>query len=174
MSRPGKVPLAIVAAVGRNGAIGQGGRLPWTMPGDLARFRALTMGTPMIMGRRTFESIGRALPGRESIVVSHDPSLALPDGVFRAADPDAALAFAASRAAAMGAGAMTLIGGATLFTAMMSATDRLHMTFVDRAPEADTFFPPIDPALWREISRAIPPRHPRDEADCVFVDYVRA
>lgn len=172
--RPEKVPLAIVAAVGRNGAIGQGGKLPWTMPVDLARFRVLTMGRPMIMGRRTFDSIGRALPGRESIVVTRAPRFAPPEKVWHAGDLDAALALGATRAEAMGADAIALIGGASLFEAMMPATDRLHMTFVDLAPEADTFFPAIDPAIWRETSRVVPPRHSGDQATCVFVDYVRA
>ncbi len=173
MTDSGKLPLAIVAAVGRNGAIGQGGRLPWTMPGDLARFRARTMGKPMIMGRRTFESIGRALPGRESIVVTRDAANRLPAGVHRAADPDAACEIAATRAAAMGATEVSLIGGATLFDLMMDRADRLYMTFVDLAPEADTFFPAIDPAVWRETSRHVPKRHANDDAGCVFVDYAR-
>ena len=168
------LPLVIVVAVGRNGAIGRAGALPWTMPGDLARFRALTMGTPMIMGRRTFESIGRALPGRESIVVSRDPTSPVPRGVFRAPDPERALALAEEHAPAMGAHAISLIGGASLFAALMPRVTRLHVTIIDLAPEADTFFPPIDPAVWREVSRTIPPRHPGDEAGCVFVDYVRA
>ena len=167
-------PLAIVVAVGRNGAIGQGGALPWKMPGDLARFRALTMGRPMIMGRRTFASIGRALPGRESIVVSRDAALSLPAGVYRAASPQAALDLAESRAVAMGANDISLIGGATLFAAMMAQVDRLYMTIVDLAPEADTFFPAIDPAIWRETARHVPVPHADDEATCVFVDYVRS
>ena len=167
-------PLAIVVAVGRNGAIGRDGKLPWAMPGDLARFRDLTMGTPMIMGRRTFDSIGQALPGRESIVVSRDPALALPAGVFHAAGPEAALILAVERAAAMGAASISLIGGAGLFETMMPRVERLHITYVDLAPAADTFFPAIDWASWRETSRFVPPRHARDEAPCVFVDYARA
>jgi dihydrofolate reductase len=166
-------PLAIVVAVGRNRAIGQKGRLPWTMPGDLAHFRALTMGTPMIMGRRTFDSIGRALPGRESIVVTRDNALALPAGVHRVADPHEAMMLAKARAEAMKAASISLIGGATLFAAMMPMVERLHVTIVDLAPEADTVFPVIDPAIWRETSRISPPRDPNDEAACVFVDYTR-
>ena len=167
------IPLVIVAAIGRNRAIGRDNALPWSMPGDLARFKTLTMGTPMIMGRRTFASIGGALAGRESIVVSSDPNLVLPAGVLRSADPDAALAMARERAAAMRAETITLIGGATLFESMMSHVDRLAMTLVDLAPEADTFFPITDPASWRETARHIPPRHPGDQAGCVFVDYAR-
>ena len=174
MSATEPIPLVIVAAVGRNGAIGRDGQLPWTLPSDLAHFRRLTMGTPMIMGRRTYESIGRALPGRETIVVSRSMSLDPPDGIWRAADPDAALVLATSRAVAMGAGAISLIGGAILFEAMMPMTTRLHLTRVDLAPEADTYFPAIDPTAWREVSRVVPPRQAGDEATCAFVDYARA
>ena len=169
-----KPKLAIIAAIGRNGAIGRDNKLPWSMPGDLRHFKAMTMGTPMIMGRRTFESIGRVLPGRDSIVVSHDRGLDLPDRAFWAPDPDAALQIAARRAEAMGAGTVSLIGGSRLFEALMPVTDRLHLTWVDLSPEADTFFPPIDPAMWRETARIAAPRHADDEAACVFVDYLRA
>ncbi len=167
------VPLVVVAALGRNGVIGNAGGLPWTMPGDLARFRALTMGTPMIMGRRTWESIDRPLPGRESLVVSRDAGLALPDGVLRAESPIQALTLAQERARAMGAPSISLIGGATLFEALLGDVDRLALTIVDLSPDGDTFFPAIDPALWREVSRLVPERHPGDEASCAFVDYVR-
>lgn len=166
-------PLMIVAAVGRNGAIGRDNGLPWTMPGDLARFRELTMGCPMIMGRRTWQSIGRSLPGRESIVVSRGAPADLPPGAHRACGPDEALAIAHGRAEVMAAPAIALIGGATLFAVMMPRADRLAMTFVDLRPTADTFFPPIDPIAWREATRIVPPRHAGDEAACVFVDYVR-
>ncbi|MCX8252354.1 Dihydrofolate reductase type 3 [Beijerinckiaceae bacterium RH AL1] len=167
------VPLVAVAALARNGAIGRAGGLPFTMPGDLARFRALTMGTPMIMGRRTWDSIGRPLPGRESLVVTRDPSLDLPQGVWRSASPEDALRLAQTRAAAMGAASVSLIGGAALFGALLDRVDRLALTFVDLAPDGDTFFPPIDPAAWQEVSRIVPQRHSGDEAACTFVDYVR-
>jgi dihydrofolate reductase len=168
-----KLPLIAVVAVGRNGAIGQGNRLPWSVPSDLAHFKACTMGKPMIMGRLTFEAIGRALPGRESIVVtrSHD-FMPAPD-VWQAKNPDEALALAQQRASAMGADAVILAGGATLFDHMMPIIDRLRVTFIDLAPEADTFFPSIDPAIWREETRVLAPRQPKDEAACVFVDYAR-
>ena len=166
-------PLVAVVAVARNGAIGHRGRLPWTMPSDLARFRELTTGTPMIMGRRTFVAIGRALPDRESVVVSGDPGFAPPPGVHLARPPGAALALARERAAPMGAASVTLIGGATLYAALMDETERLHLTLIDLAPKADTFMPPVDAAVWREASRLVPPRRARDEAACVFIDYVR-
>ncbi len=170
---PPRPPLAAVVAVGRNGAIGHAGGLPWTMPSDLAHFRELTLGTPMIMGRRTFASIGRALPGRESVVVSGDPGFVPPPGVHLARSPDAALTLARGRAAAMGAGAITLIGGATLYAALMDETERFHLTLVDLAPPADTFFPALDEAVWREVGRVTPQRRPNDEAACVFIDYMR-
>ena len=168
-----QTPVVIVAAIGSNGAIGRDNALPWIMPGDLARFRELTMGTPMIMGRRTYASIGKPLPGRESIVVSQDHGLGLPAGVHRACDPQAALALASQRAAAMRAPSISLIGGATLFKALMDQTDQLCLTLVDLAPDADTFFPTVDPTQWREQRRVVPLRHPRDEAPCVFVDLER-
>jgi dihydrofolate reductase len=173
MTDPVYIPLVIVAAVGRNGAIGQGNRLPWSMPSDLAHFRCCTMGRPMIMGRLTFEAIGRALPGRESIVVSRSADPGWPDGVWHAADPEAALTLGRDRATAMGADSVILAGGASLFRSMMPLTDRLQMTFVDLEPTADTFFPPIDPAVWREENRTTKTRSPRDDASCVFVEYLR-
>ena len=167
------LPLTAVAAVGRNGVIGQGNRLPWTMPSDLAHFKAATMGKPMIMGRLTFEAIGRALPGRESIVVTRSRAFMPLPGVWQAQSPDDALTLAQQRAQVMGAAEVILAGGATLFDSMMPVIDRLRMTFIDLTPAGDAFFPPIDPAIWQEESRIIAPRHPKDEAFCVFVDYRR-
>ena len=168
-----RVPLVVVVAVGRNGAIGRDNQLPWSMPTDLARFRALTMGTPMIMGRRTFESIGCVLPGRESIVITRSRDLVAMPGLWIVRTPEAAFALAQVRAMAMKADAATLIGGAAVFAAMMEWVDRLDLTIVDLAPTADTFFPPIDPAVWREHDRRTIPRGPRDEAGCDFVVYHR-
>lgn len=168
-----KPPLSIVAAVGRNGAIGQGNKLPWHMPTDLARFKKLTMGKPMVMGRRTYDSIGRALPGRDSIVVSGF-DLDLPAGVVRAASPEAALDMARQRATARGSAEIMLIGGAVLFDDMMPEVDRLYLTYVDLAPKADAFFPTIDKSEWREVSRVTPTRAPNDDAACVFINFVRA
>ena len=154
-------PLAAVVAIGRNGAIGRDNALPWSMPSDLTRFRTLTMGKPMIMGRRTFESIGKALPGRESIVVTRRPQLDLPDRVYAVPDPDEALALAHVRAGLMGASEIAVIGGAELFAAMMPRLDRIYLTIVDLRPEADTFFIAPDPYLWRETARVGPVRDPK-------------
>jgi len=165
-------PLVVVAALGRNGAIGRAGRLPWSLPGDLARFRAITMGKPLIMGRATHEAIGRVLPGRETIVVTHAADFAEAPGLLRAAGPEAALALAQDRAAAMGAREIILAGGAMLFSALMPRAARLRLTLVDLAPEADAFFPPIDPASWREEARVEASSCQGDEARYAFVDYV--
>ena len=170
----GGLTISAVIAVARNGALGRDNALPWTMPSDLARFRALTMGRPMIMGRRTYQSIGKALPGRESIVVSRHPLAGLPDGVHAALGPDAALDLAATRASALGASEIAVIGGAALLTALMPHVDTVYLTIIDLRPEADVFFEQLDPYVWRETARQRPPRHPRDEADCVFLEYRRA
>ena len=166
------IPLAIIAAVARNGVIGGDNRLLWNLSSDLKRFRALTTGKPMIMGRKTFASIGKPLPGRETIVVTRDRDFAAPDVHVVHSIPDA-LVLAAERARAMGAEKMILAGGGELYVALIGDAARLHITQVDLAPEGDAHFPAIDPALWRETGRQSPPRGPRDEADFTFVDYER-
>ena len=171
-ARGSGVRLSVVAAVARNGVIGGDNRLLWNLSSDLKRFRALTTGKPMIMGRRTFASIGKPLPGRETVVVTRDRGFAAP-GVHVAHSIPEALALAAERARAMGAQEMVLAGGGELYAALIGAADRLHITQVDLAPEGDAHFPAIDPALWRETGRQSPPRGPRDEADFTFVDYER-
>ncbi len=170
----GTLPVSAVIAVGRNGAFGRGNGLPWIMPSDLARFRALTMGKPMIMGRRTFDSIGKALPGRVSIVVTRRRQPGLPDGVIAATEPGVSLEIARTHAGELGASEIAVIGGAALLHAMMSRLDRIYLTIIDLRPEADTFFASLDPYVWRETGRQRPPRHARDEADCVFLEYRRA
>jgi dihydrofolate reductase len=167
------LPLVIAAAVARNGAIGRDNRLPWSMPGDLAHFREITMGKPMIMGRRTFEAIGRVLPGRESIVVTRAGHAGAASGLFYAESPEEAVALGQERAAAMEADEIMLIGGTQLFAALMPRVRRLRLSLIDLAPEADVFFPAIDPALWREVARQVVPRHPGDEAAFVAVEFAR-
>jgi len=141
--------IALVAALGRNRAIGRGNQLPWHIPADLAHFRRLTTGKPVIMGRRTFESIGRPLPKRLNIVLSQDRSFRA-EGVIRAESLDEGLSVAAR--AAPGTEAM-VIGGAQIYALALPRATRLYLTEVDLAPEADAFFPAIDDAAWRELSR---------------------
>jgi dihydrofolate reductase len=170
VTRP--LPLILVAAVARNGVIGAGDRLLWRLSSDLKRFKALTLGKPLVMGRKTFQSIGRPLPGRETIVVTRDRDFR-PDGALVAHDLDAALALAGARAAAMGADAVVIAGGGELYAETIALADRLAITEVALAPDGAAVFPPIDPAEWSEVRREPGVRGPNDEADFAFVDYVR-
>jgi dihydrofolate reductase len=166
------VPLVLVAAVARNGIIGANGALPWRLSSDLKRFRALTWGKPLVMGRKTFASIGRALPGRETIVVTHDPAFA-PPGVFVAHNLDAALDLAAERARAMGGDGVIIAGGGEIYAQTIARANRLFITEVALDAEGEARFPSIDPERWREISRETGERGPRDDADFAFVQYDR-
>ncbi len=165
-------PLLIVAAVARNGVIGANNRLLWRLSSDLKRFKALTVGKPLVMGRKTFESIGRPLPGRETIVVTRHAAF-VPAGALVVHSLEAALALAAERAAAMGADAIVIAGGGEIYAQTMERADRLAITEVALDPEGDVRFPSIDPAEWREVRREPGERGARDEADFAFVDYQR-
>ena len=167
-----RLPLVIVAAVALNGVIGGDNRLLWRLPGDLKRFKALTLGKPLVMGRKTFQAIGRPLPGRETIVVTRDPGFRA-DGVLVAHGLEAALALAEARAEAMGADAVAIAGGGELYAQTIPRADRLAVTEVALAPEGDARFPPIDPTVWREALREPGLRGPKDEAEYCFVDYER-
>jgi dihydrofolate reductase len=166
------VPLAIVAAVARNGVIGANNGLPWRLSGDLKRFKALTWGKPLVMGRKTFLTIPRGLPRRETIVVSRDPAFAAP-GVAVAPTLEAALDLAAERARAMGADEIIIAGGAEIYAQTMARASGLHITEVALDAEGDVHFPPIDPSEWREVRRRRGERGPRDDADFTFVEYAR-
>ena len=120
------------------------------------------------MGRRTYQSIGRPLPDRTTIVVSRDAAFAAA-GVTVVPSFEAALAEAGRIAAATGGGDVVIAGGAEIYRAAMAVATRLELTEVALAPEGDAHFPPVDPALWREVARDVPPRGPKDEADMVFV-----
>jgi dihydrofolate reductase len=167
-------PLAIVAAIGRNGVIGAGDRLPWRLPSDLKRFRALTLGKPLLMGRKTFQSIGRALPGRETIVVTREPGFtAHAAGVHVAYHLDAALALAQARAQAMAADEIILAGGGDLYASLLARVERMYLTLVDLSPAGDAHFPPIDAAQWTEVAREQPKPSPEDEAGFTFIELRR-
>lgn len=170
-------PLAIVAAIAQNGVIGADNRLPWSLSSDLKRFRSLTMGKPLLMGRRTFQSIGRALPGRETIIVTRhanfDCAASASEAVHIAHDLDAALALAGARAAAMGADEIILAGGADLYEALIDRVQCMHLTFVDLAPEGDVRFPAIDWSHWVEQRRIRPQPQTNDDATFTFVDFQR-
>lgn len=157
------VPLVLVAAMGRNRVIGGQGALPWRLPSDLKRFKAITMGKPLLMGRKTFESIGRPLPGRETIVLTRDTGFSHP-GIYVAHELGAALDLAQARAAAMGAQEIIVAGGGDLYAQTIGLAQRLDLTLVDLAPAGDAFFPQIDPDSWVEASREDHSAGPGDEA----------
>jgi dihydrofolate reductase len=151
--------LVLVAAVAENGVIGRDGELPWWLPGDLKRFKALTIGKPVLMGRRTFGSIGRALPGRSNIVLTHDRDFKA-DGVLVARSLADGLMIAADEAARLKADEIAVIGGSTLYTETMPSADRLYITEVHASPQGTTHFPPIERDRWREIAREGPQQGP--------------
>jgi len=138
--------ITIVVAADEGGGIGIQGRLPWHLPADLKRFRALTMGKPIIMGRRTWDSIGQPLPGRHSIVVTRDCSLAIEGATV-------AHSFEEARRAAGAAAEACVIGGAELFALALPVADVIELTRVHARVAADTFLPPIDASDWRETHR---------------------
>ncbi|MET0605581.1 MAG: dihydrofolate reductase [Beijerinckiaceae bacterium] len=165
--------IVIVAAMGRNRVIGRDNAMPWRMPTDLKRYRRLTMGKPMVMGRKTFLSIGRPLPGRESIVLTRDAGFVAPDGVHVASSLEAALSLATARAAAMEADEIIIAGGGDIYAQAIDLADRLHITEIDAAPEGDARFPEIDGSRFREVGREAHPAAPPDDHAFSFVDYAR-
>jgi dihydrofolate reductase len=166
-------PLAAIVAVAENGVIGLANRLPWHISSDLKHFKALTLGKPLIMGRKTFASLGRVLPGRETIVVSRDPTFAPPPSVFVAANIETALELGKQRAKALGANEIIIAGGGEIFAALINRLDRLYVTFVALSPPGDAFFPPIDWSMWQQVSREEHAPQKGDDAAFTFVDYVR-
>lgn len=171
MSAQARRPVALVAAVARNRVIGANNGLVWRLSSDLKQFRAITWGKPLIMGRKTFDSIGKPLPGRETIVVTR--AEIAPAGVRVVHDVDAALALAEIVAAEMKANEIIVAGGGEIYAQTIGAADRLHLTEVGLAPDGDVPFPAIDPTIWREEKREPGVRTERDEAEFAFVDYVR-
>lgn len=160
--------ISLVVAVAENGVIGRGGGLPWRLSSDLKTFRTTTMGKPLIMGRRTFESLPGPLDGRDNIVVSRGASLAGMPGILVAGSLDAAIALARQRAAARGADEIMVIGGADIFKAALPIASRIYWTHVEAAPEGDTHFPAFDAHDWHVVSRSQLPQGPKDEFPCTL------
>jgi dihydrofolate reductase len=164
--------ITLVVASARNGVIGKDGGLPWRLSSDLRRFKANTMGRPVIMGRKTFQSIGRPLPGRDNIVVTHDRSFA-PEGVFTAPDIGAAVELARAKATEAGTGDICVIGGGEIYRQTFDAADRLIVTFVEAEIDGDTFFPAIDSKVWKEVSSEFHPAGEKDSHATRHVVYER-
>lgn len=154
--------LTLVAAVGANGVIGVDGRLPWRLPEDLAVFKALTLGGVLLMGRATYESIGRPLPGRTTVVLTRQQDWSAP-GVRVAHDLDSALRLAGDLG-----DQVFVVGGAQVYADTLGFADRLVITSVDASPEGDTYFPSVDWSEWQEVGR-----HPYDGFSIVTYDRVR-
>jgi dihydrofolate reductase len=166
------VRLSLIAAVAENGVIGAGDAMPWRLSSDLKRFKSITLGKPVIMGRKTFQTIGKPLPGRTNIVVSRQSGFA-PEGVLVAPTLDAALVAAEEKAGAAAEPEIMVIGGGQIYREAIDRADRLYITHVEAAPKGDVYFPPIDPAVWRATTAERMPAGPKDSAATVFVVYER-
>jgi len=163
---PARVTLVVARA--DNGVIGHAGGLPWRLPEDLRRFKAATLGKPVVMGRKTFESIGRALPGRLNIVLTRSTQ-------FRPADPEVRVVndWAAARAAAGEVADIMVIGGAEIYALVLPEATRILLTEVHATPEGDAFLPAFDVEHWREHSRELHPADERHAAAMSFVELER-
>jgi dihydrofolate reductase len=164
--------VVLVAAIGENGVIGRDGQLPWKLRSDLQHFRRVTTNHPIIMGRKTYASIGRVLPERTNIVVTRDLGLVAPGAVL-ATSMDAAFAYAREDAKKRGVDAAMVIGGSDIFALTMADADVLEITRVHATPDGDVTFPAIDPALWREVRSERHARGPHDDAEFTVLTYAR-
>jgi dihydrofolate reductase len=140
------VIISLIAAMDRNRLIGRDNQLPWRLPADLAHFKKVTIGKPIVMGRKTFESIGKPLPGRTNIVLTRSPGFAA-EGVLVADSLESAIRQSGAVAEVM------VIGGGAVYTQALSLAGRLYLTLVDDTFDGDAWFPEIDPSSWREVDR---------------------
>ena len=161
--------VSLIAALDRNFAIGRGNALPWHLPDDLRRFKALTLGKPVLMGRKTAESLGRALPKRRNLVLTRSGRAPF-EGMQVVASLDEAI-----RIAAIDGDELCVIGGGEVYALALPRATQLHLTWVDTTvDQADAFFPRFDPADWREVARVAHPADATHAHAFAFVDYVRA
>ena len=154
--------IALIVAMAENRVIGRQNQLPWRIPADLKHFKALTMGKPIIMGRKTYESIGRPLPGRDNIVITGDSS-------YRAEGCRVVHSIDQALQAAGGSEDVMIIGGANLYRQTLKDAERLYLTLVKAQPQGDAWFPNIQPQEWREIKREA---HKADESNEYDYDFV--
>ncbi|MEQ8449180.1 MAG: dihydrofolate reductase [Nitratireductor sp.] len=160
--------IVIVVAVAENGVIGRDGGMPWRLSTDLKRFKAVTLGKPVIMGRKTYDSIGRPLPGRANIVVTRNPDWRA-DGVKVTATLDEALAMAARE----DGDEICVIGGGELYAQAIGRADRLHVTHILADIAGDTRFPPIDPSVWAVVEEVDVPPGEKDSHATHYAVYER-
>jgi dihydrofolate reductase len=162
------VIVSLIVAMGQNRAIGVNGGLPWRLPADLAHFKRLTMGHHIVMGRKTYESIGRPLPGRTSVVITRQADYKA-DGCFVVHSLDEALHLARER----GEQEAFVIGGAEIYRAALPIADRIYLTEVEASPAADTFLPAFDPAAWARGDEAFIAADERNPFSLRFVTLSR-
>lgn len=161
--------LVLVAALDRNGGIGRGNAMPWHLPDDFRHFKALTLGKPILMGRKTAQSLGRALPGRSNLVLTRTGQVP-----FEGMQAVASLEDAAGLAAAQGADALCVIGGGEVYALALPHADVMHLTHVDTVVEgADAFFPAWDPGQWQVMARQSHAADARHAHGFEFVEYRR-
>lgn len=163
--------LALIAAVADNGVIGADGGMPWRLSTDMKRFKALTLGKPVIMGRKTYDSLGKPLDGRTNIVVTRGAPLGAPAVTVR--DVKDAIDLGLTTAKESGVDEVMVIGGGTIYAATISPADRLYITHVHAMPLGDTVFPPIQSADFEVVSREETVAGPRDSHATTFVIYQR-
>lgn len=166
------IRLAIIVAAAENGVIGRNNALPWHLPEDLRYFKRVTMGKPIVMGRKTFESIGRPLPGRTNIVISRNPDF-LAEGVKVVASLDDALALADNIAHIDGAREVVVIGGAEIYRLAIPRADRMYITQVHASVDGDALLPGIDWSGWQEVSKEAHQASANNPYDYSFVVYDR-
>jgi dihydrofolate reductase len=171
MSTRGPI-IAIIVATAENGVIGCEGKMPWHLPAELKYFRAQTMGKPVVMGRKTFQSVGKPLPGRDTIVVTRDTTFA-PAGVTTASSLEDAIAKARVAAARSGAGEIMVIGGGDIYAQALPLAERVYLTRIALSPEGDAHFPPLQPTQWRLVSEAAIPASRPDEPAATACIYER-
>jgi dihydrofolate reductase len=165
--------IVLIAAIAENGVIGRAGGMPWRLRSDMRHFRALTLGKPVVMGRKTYLSLSiKPLPGRTNIVVSRDAAFTLP-GAIVAASLDAALEVGRGDALRRGADAIMVIGGADIYAQAMPLAQRLEITRVHLTADGDATFPAIDPSVWQETRRVEHPPADGDDFAFAVVQYQR-
>lgn len=164
--------LSIVVAAAQNGVIGLDNAMPWRLSTDLKRFKALTLGRPVIMGRKTWDSIGRPLPGRKNIVITRDTSFS-PDGADVAHSLDEAIRLASEESSLSGGQEICVIGGGEIYAQAITRADTLHITRVLADIAGDTRFPDIDPAQWKRVSTQHFPAGERDSHATRYEIYQR-
>ena len=163
---PGRRTVSLIVAMARNRVIGDGGRIPWHLPAELQRFKRITMGHHIVMGRKTWESIGRLLPGRTSVIVTRDPAYAVPGAIV-------ADSLRAAIAACLNDDEVFVIGGAELFREALPYADRLYLTIVDAEVAGDTVMPDIDMAEWEAVETDAVAADAGNRLPFVFTRYQR-